>query len=162
MKSRFLVLALVLTRFAISSSGAEDATRSSGSVQAVRLPALGSRSALTAAPSALEISQAHFFEEPLMPSREPTTAENETLLAALERFRQRAVRDDFSSLTEFLERDPTHRGHWHWKLSWGVSITASGATRRPSPPGNACGSQAGRRPEKFRLFTQIAPGANLP
>jgi len=43
---------------------------------------------------------------PLMPSREPTTAENETLLAALERFRQRAVRDDFSSLTEFLERDP--------------------------------------------------------
>src|SRR5207249_4248854 len=51
-------------------------------------------------------SQAHFFEEPLMPSREPTTAENETLLASLERFRQRAVRDDFSSLTEFLERDP--------------------------------------------------------
>ncbi len=57
-------------------------------------------------PSAVEISQAHFFDESLVPSRGPTLEENQALVAALERFGRRTVRDDFSSLTEFLVQNP--------------------------------------------------------
>ena len=52
------------------------------------------------------MSQAQFFDESLIPSREPTVEENRALVAVLERFAQRTVRDDFSSLAEFLEHNP--------------------------------------------------------
>src|SRR5262249_59966096 len=54
----------------------------------------------------MEFRQAVFFDELLWPGREPTLEENRALLAALERFGQRTVRDDFSSLTEFLAQNP--------------------------------------------------------
>lgn len=60
------------------------------------------RSAETA-PSSRQVSRAQVFEEPLLPISEPAPAENQALTAALEAFGQRTVRDDFSSLTGFLE-----------------------------------------------------------
>src|ERR1041385_3370090 len=56
--------------------------------------------------SAVQISQTQFFDQPLMPSHSPTAEENQALLAALKQFGQRAIRDDFSSLTDFLDRNP--------------------------------------------------------
>lgn len=61
---------------------------------------------LSLEPSAGEISQAQLFDKPLIPDHEPTPAENQDLVAALESFKHRTVRDDFSSLTEFLARNP--------------------------------------------------------
>jgi len=80
--------------------------RSSPTIKAPESSASRSRFRLTAAPSALEITQAQFFDEPLIPSREPSLSENQALVVALERFAQRAVRDDFSSPAEFLEHNP--------------------------------------------------------
>ncbi len=65
-----------------------------------------SRLGLSAEPSAMEILQSQWFEAPLIPTREPTASENEALIAAVERFAARAVRDDFSSLTTYLETQP--------------------------------------------------------
>jgi hypothetical protein len=79
---------------------------SSSPVKVSEVSAPRSRFGLSAAPSALEISQAHIFDEPLIPNREPTQAENQALVAALEQFAQRTVRDDFSSLTQFLVQYP--------------------------------------------------------
>jgi hypothetical protein len=61
---------------------------------------------LGAAPSAGDISRTQFFDEPLIPIREPNVQENLALVAALERFGLRTVRDNFSSLTDFLDRNP--------------------------------------------------------
>src|SRR5882672_2329774 len=63
-------------------SGAQDAA-------ADRVAAPGSRFGLSATPSASDIGQASFFEEPLFPSRETTPAENRELAAAVERLAQR-------------------------------------------------------------------------
>ena len=61
---------------------------------------------LSIEPSATEISQAQLFDQPLIPVREPAAAENQALIAALEGFKERTVRDDFSRLTQFLEQNP--------------------------------------------------------
>lgn len=61
----------------------------------------------SAEPSTEEFLRAHVFEEPLLPiGSEPTPAENGALAAALQRYSERASPDDFSVLTDFLERHP--------------------------------------------------------
>jgi RHS repeat-associated protein len=77
-----------------------------------------SRLGLSAMPRAPEISQAQFFDTPLIPSREPMPAENQALVAALERFARRTVRDDFSSLNGSIDRDPNSA----WSLALQVQL----------------------------------------
>lgn len=58
-------------------------------------------------PTVEEVSRARVFAEPLTPiGREPAAAENSTLAAALLKYAKRSGPDDFSSLTEFLEKHP--------------------------------------------------------
>jgi RHS repeat-associated protein len=60
-----------------------------------------------ASPTAKEISGARVFEEPLVPvGGEPTSAENGALATALQDYAKRHSPEDFSSLTNFLERYP--------------------------------------------------------
>jgi len=65
-----------------------------------------SRVGPSAEPTAIEILQAQWFDAPLIATREPTASENDALIAAVERFAARTVRDDFSSLTAYLETNP--------------------------------------------------------
>ncbi len=65
-----------------------------------------SRLGLSSMPSASEISAARVFDQPLLPSRETTVADNQALADALESFARRIVRDDFSALREFLDTHP--------------------------------------------------------
>jgi RHS repeat-associated protein len=105
---------------------------------------------LTGDAGARAITHAQFFDEPLIPSGEPTRAENETLVAALEQFGQRTVRDDFSRLTEFLDRNPdspwavalrTQLGREYFRVgryskaieAWNSVWTSNKAARRESP-----------------------------
>jgi len=54
-----------------------------------------------------DISQARYFEEPLVPiGDEPTAAENAALVAALTSYSQRSDPEDFSHLKNFLEAHP--------------------------------------------------------
>ena len=58
-------------------------------------------------PTEQEIFRAHVFPEPLVPiGGQPTAAENAALVAALRSYAQRSGPDDFSSLTDFLNRHP--------------------------------------------------------
>ncbi len=62
----------------------------------------------SANPTMAELSRARVFEESLAPvGRRPTPIENATLAAALLGYAQRSGPDDFSSLTAFLEEEPT-------------------------------------------------------
>jgi len=56
--------------------------------------------------TAREIHDTTIFEQPLVPTGDPTDQENQALFQALKRFSQRTVRDDFSSLTGFLRQFP--------------------------------------------------------
>jgi RHS repeat-associated protein len=60
------------------------------------------------------LAAARVFSEPLVPTGEPTDAENMALAAALERFRARNAQDDFSALTGFLTQFSDSK--------WGASL----------------------------------------
>ncbi len=139
---------------------------------------------LSPAPSALEISQAQIFDVPLVPSREPTLEENQALVAALEQFGQRTVRDDFSSLTECLSRNPdspwalaleTQLGNEYyrvaryskaieaWKNAWNANKTATDDPTRVTAHRAASElammyTSLGRIPELRALLAEIENG----
>jgi hypothetical protein len=59
-------------------------------------------------PTPQELFRARVFEEPLVPIEgEPSAAENADLAAALSGYAHRSGRDDFSSLTGYLDQHPT-------------------------------------------------------
>ena len=61
----------------------------------------------SASPTTLELFRARVFEEPLVPIEgEPSVAENADLAAALSGYAHRSGRDDFSSLTGYLDQHP--------------------------------------------------------
>lgn len=73
--------------------------------------------ALAAAQSTQDLVQARVFDEPLIPLGEPAAGENGALASALRAFALRTVRDDFSSLTEFLGAHPAS--------AWSMTLEAS-------------------------------------
>ena len=78
------------------------------------MSALGAASASTpssrlliAEPTEAEIAQARVFDEPLVPiGGQPSREENRALAQALAHYASRTNRDDFSNLTDFLDRFP--------------------------------------------------------
>jgi RHS repeat-associated protein len=68
---------------------------------------LGTRLQFSDNPTTPEIFRARVFEEPLVPiGGEPSAGENAALATALLGYAKRSGPDDFSSLTEFLEKHP--------------------------------------------------------
>ena len=61
-----------------------------------------------------QVSQSRVFDTPLLPTRSPSNAESLALLDSLQNFRQRTVRDDFSSVESFLRDFPDS--------AWSVSL----------------------------------------
>lgn len=130
---------------------------------------------LAAAPRTVEISQTH-FDSPLIPVRQPTALEDETLVAALERFGYRTVRDDFSALTEFLEQNPNSAwspaletqmgGEYYrvgryskaisaWKRVWESGKTASGEVL--SVLANRAGSELALMYARLGRMSELRP-----
>jgi RHS repeat-associated protein len=69
----------------------------------------------SANPTTQEISRARVFEEPLVPiGGEPSAEENAALASALLGYAKRSGPDDFTSLTDFLEKHP--HSAWHAAL----------------------------------------------
>src|SRR6266481_1783233 len=107
----------------------------------------GAPSMFSPNPTPEEIFRARVFEEPLVPiGPDPTSEENEAFAAALLRYSERSVPDDFSSLTAFLESYPNspwnaalltnlgleyyHTGHYSktlkaWGQAWELGKAAS-------------------------------------
>jgi len=75
----------------------------------------------SAKPTSFEISRARVFEEPLVPiGGEPTAEENSALAAALLGYAKRNGPDDFSALTEFLDKHPAST--WRASLLTGLGL----------------------------------------
>lgn len=68
----------------------------------------------TADEQSREIGSRHWFPEALHPSRQPTAAENRSLLAALSAFVTRTNRDDVAAIETFLADFPA--GAWNFSL----------------------------------------------
>jgi len=77
-----------------------------------RAQAMASIAGTVRSPS-MQVSQSGVFDSPLLPSSAPTQAESLALLDALQDFRQRTVRDRFSSVEGFLRDFPDSA----WSLS---------------------------------------------
>src|SRR5690349_1079118 len=83
-----------------------------GEEMPVKVSRAASTAPTTPSPS-LRVSQSRVFDAPLFASRAPVAAESFALLEALEIFRQRTLRDDFSSVEGFLGSAPDSA----WALS---------------------------------------------
>jgi RHS repeat-associated protein len=125
----------------------------------IRSNLAGTLSMFSPNPTPEEIFRARVLEEPLVPiGPDPTPAENAALAAALLRYSERSVSDDFSSLTAFLESysnspwkpalltnlglEYYHAGHYSktlqaWAQAWELGKAAT------DPRGKAIRDRAG-------------------
>jgi RHS repeat-associated protein len=100
------VLILISLLFAgIVQAGSGEPVKVNRTVPKVSPPSSGLQ--FSAQATAQEISRARLFEEPLVPiGGEPGVEENTALAAALVGYAKRGEPDDFTSLTDFLEKHP--------------------------------------------------------